>query len=416
LPNLVTQVVDEARAYRVSLGQLSRNARRYLWMAVLLAAGLGVQTVIYNLYLVELGYREDLVGQVAAAHALGVALGGLPAGLFYSRVGGKTAFAVAVVSGVLSMGLRALSTQPAWLIVWAAVNGLANSILFVSIFPFITDQSTPRERPHLYGLNQAIWNGLMVLGAFVSGYLPTFWRWGLPATDDLSAYRLTLLTAALLSGLAVLPVLLMQADMATSRQRARLLPSAEGGRAIASGAVVLAMTGLVIGLVQPFYNTYFHSVFDANPSLIGTLISLSQIAAMLSALAVPVVVRRTGLVLGPAVTSITGAVLTLAMGLRLPLLLVAVFFLLRVALEWLAQTPLMNLIMVIVNPADRGAMSGVRLVTNYGAQALAGAVGGWVVVNAGYTWLFALAAGLQLITGVGVWVLFNAQRVALEAT
>jgi hypothetical protein len=230
------------------------------------------------------------------------------------------------------------------------------------------------------------------------------------------AHRLTLLVAAAVSAVAIVPVLLMRTEPGGAAPRSRLLPSAAGGRAIVSGALVLALTGLVIGLAQPFYNTYFHREFGADTDLIGGLISLSQIGAMLSALAVPVLVRRTGLVLGPTLVSILGAVFTLAMGLHLPLALVAVFFLIRVALEWLAQTPLMNLVMVIVNPADRGAMSGVRLVTNYGAQAIAGAVGGWMVVHAGYTWLFAAAAGLQLLTGLSVWVLFNARQVALETT
>jgi predicted MFS family arabinose efflux permease len=150
--------------------------------------------------------------------------------------------------------------------------------------------------------------------------------------------------------------------------------------------------------------------------VIGTLISLSQMMGLISAVFVPVVVRRLGLVIGPAATISVAALLTLVMGLPVSLGLVAVVFLLRVGLEWLALTPFMNLVMEIVPPADRGAMSGVRLITNYGAQALAGALGGWLVVNTGYAWLFAAAAAVQLVTGFAVWALFHTRRVALETT
>lgn len=409
---------DEVRAYALAFAEISHNARMYLLASVLLAVGMGVQLVLYNLYLIELGFAEDLVGQVAAAAALGVAVGGLPAGLFYSRFGGKVAFGLAVVAAVVSMALRALSVSPLWLITWAAVNGLANSLFFVSIFPFITDQSTPRERPHLYGLNQAVWTGLMVLGSFVSGYLPGLWPNVLPGFSPLIYQRLTLLAGTTLGFLALIPIALMRVPIGptASTEQRRLLPGLASGRAIVSGAIVLALFGLITGLTTPFYNTFFLRTFASDTAVIGTLISLSQMMGLISAVFVPVVVRRLGLVIGPAATISVAALLTLVMGLPVSLGLVAVVFLLRVGLEWLALTPFMNLVMEIVPPADRGAMSGVRLITNYGAQALAGALGGWLVVNTGYAWLFAAAAAVQLITGFAVWALFHTRRVALETT
>jgi MFS family permease len=418
LRNPIQGVVSELHAYQLSFRALSHNARMYLLASILLAFGMGVQLVLYNLYLLELGFREDLVGQVAAAVALGVAIGGLPAGLFYARFGGKVSFGVAIIASVLSMVLRAVSTEPIWLITWAVVNGLANSIFYVAIFPFITDQSTPRERPHLYGMNLAVWTGLMVLGSLLSGYLPGLWHTAVPGLSLLSYHRITLLLAAVLGLLAVIPVRLMRRDKisAATVDIRRLLPQSQGGRAIVNGALVLILFGIVLGLTQPFYNVYFKRVFTANTELIGTLISLSQLMGLVSSLFVPTVVRRLGLVLGPAVVMAVAAPLTLLMGLPLTLGLIAIIFMVRVGLEWLALTPLMNLIMEVVDPVDRGAMSGVRLVTNYGAQALAGAAGGWVVVSAGYTSLFIIAALLQLLTGLMTWMLFNTKRVTLETT
>jgi MFS family permease len=418
LQNPLVHVTAELRDYQKSFRALSHNARMYLFTSVLMAFGMGVQLVLYNLYLFELGYREDLVGQVAAAVAVGVALGGVPAGLFYGRFGGKVSFGVAIVAAVLSMALRATSTEPFWLITWAAVNGLANSIFFVAIFPFITEQSAPDERPHLYGMNLAVWTGLMVAGSLVSGYLPGIWQSAAPGMSVLVSQRATLLMATLIGLIALVPVVRMRRDRpgAASAAPGRLLARPRNGRAIVTGAMVLALFGIVLGLTQPFYNVYFKRVFAANTELIGTLISMSQFMGLISALFVPMVVRRLGLVLAPALVMVAAAPLTLLMGLPIALGAIAAIFLLRVGLEWLAQTPLMNLIMEMVDPADRGAMSGVRLLTNYGAQALAGALGGWMVVNAGYGWLFATAAALQLLTGLTTWLLFNTKRVALETT
>lgn len=405
-------LLNELRSYWTAFGQISHNARMYLLISILMAVSVGIQLVLYNLYLFELGYDEDVIGQVAGAAALGVALGGLPAGLFYDRFGGKVAFGLATIGIAFSMALRGLSTQPGWLIVWAVTNGLANSIYFVSIFPFLTDQSTPLERPHLYGMNLAVWTCFMMVGSLISGYLPGLWRNLLPGADLVNLQRYSLLAAAGLGILAMIPISLIHGNELNTIKRGRhnLLPSPESGRAIASGALVLALFGIVMGLIQPFYNVYFKRVFQIDDVLIGTLLSLSQLMGLISALFVPLTVQRWGLVGGSTLIMMLAAPLTFIMGLPLPLLPIAIVFLLRVGMEWLASTPLMNLMMEIVSPADRGAMSGVRLVTNYGAQALAGGVGGWLVVHAGYMWLFAAAAAIQVIAGGAVWLLFHKKQ------
>jgi MFS family permease len=411
-------VLNRVRHYALSFVQISHNARMYLLASMLLAFGMGVQAVLYNLYLFQLGYREDVVGQVAGAVALGVAVGGLPAGLFYDRFGGKVAFSVAVITTALSLALRAVSTQLAWLLAGAALYGLANSIFFVSIFPFITEQSTARERSHLYGMNAAVWTAFMVVGSFVSGYLLRVWVQLWPGLQVIDAQRITLLGAAVLGIAAIVPIALIRLTSVNreAHKSRGLLSSRASGRSIASGALVLTLFGLVLGLVQPFYNTYFSRIFSLDTEAIGTLISLSQMMSLVSAVLVPVAVRRWGLVIGPTFIALLGTPLTLMMGLRLPLAIIAVAFLFRVGLESLSSTPLMNLLMEIVSPADRGVMSGVRLVTSYGAQAVAGAIGGWLVVGSGYGWLFGIAAVCQLLAGCSIWLLFRRREQTLESS
>jgi MFS family permease len=415
-PPLNRSRFDGVRRYGLSFVQISYNARMYLLASMLLALGMGVQAVLYNLYLFQLNYREDVVGQVAGAAALGVALGGLPAGLFYDRFGGKVAFSVAVIGTALSLALRATSTQLVWLLAGAALYGLCNSIFFVSIFPFITEQSSPKERSHVYGMNAAVWTAFMVVGSFVSGYLLRLWARLWPGLELIDYQRVTLLGAAALGVAAVIPIALIRSnaqDRVTHGRRG-LLPSVASWRAIGSGAVVLVLFGIVLGLVQPFYNTYFKRVFTLDTETIGILISLSQMMSLVSALLVPLSVGRWGLVLGPSFVALLGVPLTLVMGLPLPLAVVATAFLLRVGLESLSSTPLMNLLMEIVSPVDRGAMSGVRLVTSYGAQAVAGTFGGWLVVRGGYGWLFGIAALCQMVAGCSVWALFRRREKTLE--
>ena len=171
---------------------------------------------------------------------------------------------------------------------------------------------------------------------------------------------------------------------------------------------------MVIGLTTPFYNVYFKRIFEIDDALIGTLISLSQLMGLFSAFLLPFIVRRLGLIVGPTLILWINAPFIFVVGLPLPLLFISIAFLFSAGMERLGEAPLMNLVMEAVNAEDRGAMSGIRLISSYGAQALAGVVGGWIVVNTGYNWLFGLAAGMQILAASAIYILFRTHRTTLE--
>ena len=107
-PPLYLRAIQELRDYGTSLKSFKPNARLYLAASMLMAVSMAIQNVLYNLYLIQLGYDEDFVGQAAAAVSLGIALGGIPAGLLYDRLGGKVTFRLATVGIVISMVMRVL--------------------------------------------------------------------------------------------------------------------------------------------------------------------------------------------------------------------------------------------------------------------------------------------------------------------
>ena len=106
----------------------------------------------------------------------------------------------------------------------------------------------------------------------------------------------------------------------------------------------------------------------------------------------------------------------LAVGLPLPFGLISFLFLFSAGMERLGEAPLMNLVMEAVPPNDRGAMSGIRLISSYGAQALAGALGGWLIIRIGYSGLFTTAAGIQTLAAGAIWYFFRSRRQNLETS
>jgi MFS family permease len=395
--------------YIQSFRIFSGNARLYLFATVFVAAGMAIQNVIYNLYIIQMGFNEQLVGQVVSATALGVALSGIPAGLLHNRVDSRVRFGFSAFSMALVMAVRGLSHTPFWLIFWAAANGVASSVYFVSIFPFLTEQSSQKERPHLFGSNMAVWTGFTMVGSFLAGQLPGLWKSFLPGWADVSYLQYSLFTAAGIALIGFVPFLFSKSQPVSFKVevKRRFLPPSESREAMLSGALVLGLTGLVIGLVNPFMNVYFKKIFMISTPLIGIIFSLSQFMGLLSALIAPLLVQRFGLTRTPIFLMWLNVFFLISMGLPIPFLGIAFSFLFSVGIERMGDVPLMNLVMVTVSPSDRGSMSGLRLITNYGAQALAGLLASVLIRQAGYLSLFAVAAGVNFLAGLMIWKSFH---------
>lgn len=418
LRDIPTLYLDYQNAFR----QFHPNAKKYLLSSLLVGIYIAIYNVLYNLYLVNLGYGENVIGDIIGAYALGTSLGGIPASIFYSRRGGKFNFGVSVLLMCLTLTLRATITSQLWLILLAVLGGLANSFYFVSIFPYISTQSTPEERSYLFGSNMAVWTGSAILGSFLAGQLPSLFQLHPAVTTAITAKRFALLLAAALVLLALIPILRMKANPEHPREKHPLSSTSlkpkfvQNWSIIALLAVMLGISGLAVGLTIPFINIFFSNALQLSDAVIGSIYSLSQFGALLSALFVPLVVKRFGLIKGPSLLYGSNAVFLLLMGFSLPALAITASYLISVSLERLADAPLQNMVMEMVPTQDRGAMSGIRLLTNYGVQAISGVVGGRILFHLGYSSLFFIAAAINLLTGVVIWVLFNKRQEELETS
>ena len=75
--------------YVQAFGRFQRNAQLYLLYYVLSGVSAGILLVLYNLYLVSLGYKTDFIGLVLFSGTLGAGLAIFPAGICIDRFGGK---------------------------------------------------------------------------------------------------------------------------------------------------------------------------------------------------------------------------------------------------------------------------------------------------------------------------------------
>src|SRR5262245_5148410 len=374
------------RDYRDALAHFSRPARLFLLHVALGWTGYGVNTVLFNLYLVQGGYQEAFVGRVISINGLGLALGALPAGWLAERWGRRPCVMLGAALYGTGHLTRALWLAPSTLLAGSLLAGLGQSLIAIAAAPFLTEHSTDRERTHLFSAFFATELLAGVVGSLLGGWLPPLLR-ALPLAHPpslLQAYRFTLIFAALLDYSSVIPVLHMGRleERPLARERAqldpreqwRLLPIMVNSFLIGAGA----------GLVIPFMNLYFKTRFDCSSAQIGMFFSVAQVMTAIAMLLGPVIARRFGKLRTATASQLLSLPFLVTLGAEKRLEVAALAFWLR-AMLMQASTPLIGaFVMETLPPALRArAASFNNLVWNAG-WATSATLSGLLIVRFGY--------------------------------
>ena len=362
--------------------ELSAGYWTFLASSFLFNLGLFTIVLLYNLYLLEIGFREDAVGRIAAAHTAGSVAGILPAAWVIGRLGPRNTMALCF-AGVAGMSaLRAtLTTEPA-LIACAALAGFALSIWPVVLSPAITQLTSARTRALGFSLFFATGIGTGVLGGLLGGKLPGWLR---------HSKQQALFVGCGLAALALLPLSRLALESAgqaakTVWPRERFVPRFLGA---------LAVWNLATGAFNPFFNTFF-ARFGTPVERIGAIYSAGQIAQVAALLLSPLVLRRFGTLPGIAMMQAgTGAALACLAWLPGgpgPAAAYAAYM----ACQYMSEPGMYALLMDRVAPEARGGASALNALVNFAVQALMAAAAGMAFARFGYPPVLTAAAGIAV--------------------
>src|SRR5580765_5361504 len=98
--------------YLAATRLFSKPARRFLAATALQWCAYGLNGVVFNLYLVQAGYKESFVGHVVSLGAAGMALLAIPAGMLADRWGRRRCLLLGAVLEGLALAARALVPSP----------------------------------------------------------------------------------------------------------------------------------------------------------------------------------------------------------------------------------------------------------------------------------------------------------------
>ncbi len=390
--------------YIKRFGSLSRDVKLHILSMAFIGFGyFGIYLVLFNLYLLRLGYGPKFIGLVNGVAYLGYSVFALAAGALGSRFGSKR---IAILgAGVASISLILVpvseffsgSFRQVWIALFFTLCWIGFAGYVANQNPLITGLTKEDERGYAFSAKTIarILPGLA--GSTIAGFIP-----GIAASvigisgDSPTAFRYPLLLGALIvAGAAVM--LLPTKEVLVGKQQ----NDVNQGKVPAAQIAKLAFIGMLLHASVPAYRTFFNVYLDAglkvSTPLIGALWGLSQLLS-LSALLMPFLVMRWGKSRTAAIagTGIFVAVLPIALFTHWIAATASLFV--RSIMEYIRIPTYDQLIQESVEACWRPVATGAY-VTCSGAIMFAIAFsGGYIVTAFGYRAIFVIAA---VITAIG---------------
>jgi MFS family permease len=390
----------------------------FLLSQALLNVGLGVFSVLYNLYLADQGLALPFIGSFNAMNVLAVGLSAVPIGMVARRVSHRAVLTVGALCLVALQALLLFTAQPALLLVVSAGWGIAQALCLVPMGPFIAEQVDAAGRPAAFGLLFAVLSLATVLGSVLGGLLPGLLAalLALPSPHGVAAYRAALGSADLLTLLGVVPLLLLPRSTATHAIQGQESPGPRSQawalRTVRRTAVAIcgtiALYSLASGLVAPFFNVYFAEVQHLPTTMIGLLFALGALLSTPGSLLAPLLSARMGAVGALVVCrlAIVPCLLALAGGGSV-LAIVAAGFLGRYLLINVSGAVDYSFSMDAVPARARSLVAGLRSGTFNTCWAAGAWAAGLILGHTGYALMFLASAALTALSGVAFLLLFR---------
>jgi len=371
--------------WRMRSSGLSAGYWTFLSASSLMSLGMFIYVLLYNLYLLDLGFREDFVGQVSGASTAGSVAAALPAAVLARRFGlGKMILWSFAAVGAISV-LRALVSTRVPLLGLAFLNGISMSVFAVALAPAIARLTSEKARATGFSISTSSSIALGILGSWLGGRL-SLW---------LGGKQPAMLVGCALVGLALWPAARLKILPAPA-EGAKLYPR---NRFVVRFLIVFALWNLANGLFNPFANTYFARL-HVPVERIGLIFSGGQLAQVVALMLAPLVLRRLGMVSGTAAMLMATAVMlgTLASG---PAAGIAAFlFAAYMAFQYMTDPGINTLLMDRVREQERGGAVALMMLVSFGAQFVSSLAGGGSIARFGYSKVLACAAGLAAVAAV----------------
>lgn len=405
--------------YRERLAAFRPNARYYLFSVLITGATLGVFRLLFNFYVLSLGFDEALLGNLITTSNMSALLLALPLGFVVTRIGRKPALIMGAFLVIVAVAAMGLWPSVAMFYAMSLLIGAAQSLSSVAMGPFLMENSGEAERAYLFSFASGIQMASQFVGNWLGGYAPS---WvgalrGVEATSS-SAYSGALLLIALAGLFGILPLLFIRPKPIARNDRDNFAPLAFARahpRQLFKLFFPLLLVSVGAGLFVPFMNIFFRVVHQQPDPVVGGLMAWGSLAMGVGLLIAPPLADRLGKL----------RLVVLTQGLSIPFMLLLGFapwfwvsaaaYFVRMALMNMSNPIYQNFVLEQVEEESRATVASLySMVWNFG-RSFSPSISGAMQVTAGFGPPFAIASALYAVA-ISLYYVFFLRRAVTQPT
>ncbi len=396
--------------YNSQIRAFSPNARFYLLNVILTGAVMGVFRLIFNFYVLSLGFDEALLGNLITTSSFVALIVALPMGYLADIIGRKGSL---VLSGaLLSISILAMALWQTETSFYSmnVLSGIAQSLAGVTMSPFLMENSNEKERTYLFSFGQGLQMTMASVGNWIGGYLPTWMgnAKNVIATSS-TAYGDSILIIGIGAAIAIIPLVFLTSPKLTHSQRAIFAPfqyAAKNPLLLTKLILPMLLTSLGAGLVMPFMNVFFREVHHQSDPVIGTLFAWGSLAMGIGLLIAPPLAERTGKIQLVVITQALSIPFLILLGFSPIFWVGAATYYIRLALMNMSSPVYQTFIMEHVEPSARATVASLTsMAWNFG-WAFSPTISGWLQVKFGFGPPFIGTIILYTISVIMYWAFF----------
>lgn len=410
---MTQRIIDIILDYWGHLKLFSRNARLFLVGIFFVGLNFSIFSLLLNLYFKEIGFTEDLIGEVLSLTGWGMTIVSVPAAFIIPKVQVKKILIISVVfAGIFSL-LQASFVERTQLLVASFALGMTSSVARVAAAPFLMRNSTPKERTYLFSLNFGIYLLAAIIGSLGGGYLPNLFSHYVGS--GAIAFRYSLYLSVFLSVLALIPFMMIKPDekrepLTKDKKDWDKKLLTERGILLFKLCLPFFIVGMGAGLVIPFLNLYFRDRFLLSAKTIGIFFALLQFFMLAGILIGPLLSKKIGMIKTIVSTQLSSLPFMLVLAFTYNLPLAVVCFLFRGTLMNMGQPISTNFAMEKVKEKEQALANALLMLSWTASWAASANLGGRLIKAYSFTPPLLITVGLYIISSVLYYFFFCSEE------
>ncbi|MHA2250413.1 MAG: MFS transporter [Candidatus Kariarchaeaceae archaeon] len=422
---------SDPKTYMEKIEYFGRNARLYILHIQGMSLTYGVRAILFNIYLlyifrngVTLFDREyNPVLFIGVLMAIGSLITGIMApfnGIIVDKLGKKWSFILGDFFGAMSILAVIFIQTPGFVIMAQIFRSAVMSIHGIAEGPFIYEQSSEKERVHLFSVSSGLSTLASMSGQLAGGVVPLAIALLIYQTPIVNGSRsifvlqVGLFISVILWLISLIPAFFLKEDPELKKRANEVSVSARlsfknvtNWKTIGVFVLSSMFIGTGAGMFVSFFSVFFLLLYNASPAEISIIFALGSLFVAVGNFLSPILSEKYGKVNTIAFTRF-GSIIFIALLPFAPILIFAgLFYLLRVTLMVGTYPAESALAMETVTDEERTTMEALRMGGSSIFSALGFIVGGYYMGIEDFVTPFIAAAVLYFIATLVFWLYFR---------